>query len=148
MLVGDRDRELAATALRRHFVHGRLSTTELADRIDLTLRARSRDDLDAALAGLPMVWEDLPAGIQATARRVRRGVIRARFLFALVRAWLKVNLALVAAFAVALLVGAPVGMTLGAVVAAWALASVAFWRVWRRGGAAHSARAAHTARRR
>lgn len=140
MLVGDRDRELASTALRRHFVHGRLSTTELADRIDLTLRARSRDDLDAALEGLPLVWEDLPAGIYATGQRVRRGFRRARFLFALVRVWSKVSLALVAAFAVALLVGAPVGTTLGAVVAAWALASVAFWGVWRRSGPGQSAR--------
>jgi hypothetical protein len=131
MLVGDRDRELAAAALRRHFVHGRISTTELADRVDLTLRARSRRDLDTALAGLPMVWEDLPAGIHDTARRVRRGVRQARLLFALVRAWSKVNLALLAALGIALLVGAPVGTTLGAAVAAWALATIAFWRLWR-----------------
>jgi hypothetical protein len=133
VLVGDRDRELAASALRRHFVQGRLSTAELSDRVDLTLRARTRRDLNAALAGLPLVWEDLPAGVHTAARRVRRGMHRARFLFALVRAWVKVNLALVLALAVALVAGAPTGMTLGAAVAAWALASYGFWRVWRRG---------------
>jgi hypothetical protein len=133
VLVGDRDRELAASALRRHFVQGRLSTAELSDRVDLTLRARTRHDLNAALAGLPLVWEDLPAGVHTATRRVRHGMRRVRFFFALVRVWLKVNLALVLALAVALVAGAPTGMTLGATVAAWALAGYGLWRVWRRG---------------
>ena len=133
MLVDDRDRELAATALRRHFVHGRLTTTELADRIDVALRARTRRDLNVAMAGLPLVWEDLPASVHTAGRRVRRGMSRVRFLFALVRVWLKVNLALILAFAVAVAVGAPVGTTLVAVVAAWTLAGYGLWRVWRRG---------------
>jgi hypothetical protein len=133
VLVGDRDRELAASALRRHFVHGRLTTPELAARVDLALRARTRGDLNFALAGLPLVWEDLPAGVHAATRQVRRGVGRVRFFFALFRVWLKVNLALVLAFAVAVAIGAPLGMTLGAVVAAWAVAGCGLWRVWRRG---------------
>jgi hypothetical protein len=138
VLVGDRDRDLAASALRRHFVHGRLTTAELADRVDLALRARSRRDLAAAMDGLPLVWEDLPAGVHAAAHRARRGVRRMRFFFALVRVWLKVNLALLLAFAVAVAVGAPLGMTLGAVVAAWALAGYGLWRVWRRGPSRHA----------
>jgi hypothetical protein len=133
VLVGDRDRELAAGALRRHFVDGRLSTAELSERLDVALRARSRGQLAKATEGLPPVWEDLPAGIHAAARRVRRGVRRARFFFVLFRAWLKVNLVLLVALGIALVVGAPVAMTLGAAVAAWALASFGFWRFWRRG---------------
>ena len=133
MLVGDRDRELAASALRRHFVEGRLSTDELSDRLDVALHARSRGQLTKATVGLPPVWEDLPAGIFAAGRRVRRGMRRARFFFALVRAWVKVNLVLLLALGVALVVGAPVALSLGAAVAAWALAGFAFWRFWRRG---------------
>lgn len=133
VLVGDRDRELAAGALRRHFVDGRLSPVEFADRVELALRARSRADLRAALRDLPPVWEDLPSAVHAVTRRVGRGFGRARFFFVLFRAWLKVNLVLLVALGIALVVGAPVAMTLGAAVAAWALASFAFWRFWRRG---------------
>jgi Domain of unknown function (DUF1707) len=131
VLVGDRNRELAASALRRHFVHGRLTTAQLADRVDLALRARTRGDLIVAMAGLPLVWEDLPAGVHAATRRVRRGVERAQFFFALVRVWLKLNLALLLAVAVAIATGAPLGTTFGAVLGAWALAGFGFWRVWR-----------------
>jgi hypothetical protein len=138
VLVGDRDRELAASALRRHFVHGRLTTAELADRVDVALRARSRRDIAVAMEGLPLVWEDLPAGIHAAAHRARRGVRRARFFFALVRVWLKVNLALVLAFAVAVAVGAPVATALGVVFAACALTGYGLWRVWRRGPSRHA----------
>jgi hypothetical protein len=130
--VGDADRELAASALRRHFVNGRLSTTELSDRVDLTLRARTRRDLDAALAGLPLVWEDLPAGVHAATRRVRHGMRRVRFFFALFRVWVKVNLVLIGALAIALVAGAPTGTTIGAVAAAWVVACFAFWHAWRR----------------
>jgi hypothetical protein len=140
MLVGDHDRELATRALRRHFVYGRITTSELADRVDTALKARTRRQLSAALEGLPLTWEDLPAGVHVAVRRVRRGAQRAKFFFALVRVWLKVNLGLILAFAVALAVGAPLGMTLGAVVAAWAVASYGFWRVWRRGAVPHMAR--------
>ena len=56
---------------------------------------------------------------------------RARLAFALVRAWLKVNLVLLAALGIALVVGAPLGTTLGATVAVWALATLAFWHFWR-----------------
>jgi hypothetical protein len=132
VLVGDHEREQAATALRRHFVHGRLTTAELADRLDSALRARTRSDLGAALAGLPPVWWDLAVGAYGARWRVRRGVRRARVLFSLVRAWFKVNLALVVAAGIALIVGAPAVATIGAVVAAWALASLGFWHAWRR----------------
>jgi hypothetical protein len=132
VLVGDHEREQAATALRRHFVHGRLTTAELAERLDSALRARTRSDLTAALAGLPPVWWDLAVGAYGARWRVRRGVRRARVLFSLVRAWFKVNLALVVAAGIALIVGAPAAATIGAVAAAWALASLGFWHAWRR----------------
>jgi hypothetical protein len=97
MLVGDRTRELGVRALRRHFMSGRLSTAELADRVDLALRARTRSDLGAAMEDLPPVWEDLPAGVHVAAHHARRGVRRVKLFFRVVRVWFKVNLALVLA---------------------------------------------------
>ena len=97
----------------------------------MALHARSRGQLAKATDGLPAVWEDLPAGIHAAARRVSRGMRHARLFLALVRAWLKVNLVLLAALGIALVAGAPLGTTLGAAVAAWALVVLVFWRFWR-----------------
>ena len=132
MLVGDPEREQAANALRRHFVQGRLSTNELADRLDSALRARSRSDLAGATAGLPPVWWDAAVSIYGARWRVRRGVGRARIFLALFRAWFKVNLALIVAAGLALIVGAPAAPTIGAAAAAWAAACFGFWHVWRR----------------
>ena len=132
MLAGDRDRELAARALRRHFVDGRLSVPEFARRVELALGARSHADLAAAKDDLPPVWEDVPAGVHDAARRVRGGIRRVRRFFVLVRVWFKLNLVLLLAFGIALAIGAPLLTTTGAVVAAWALASLAVWRLWRK----------------
>ncbi len=132
MFVGDQEREQAANALRRHFVHGRLTTGELAERLDTALRARTRSDLVAATAGLPPVWWEFAVGIYGARSRARPAVRRARVFLSLIRAWFKVNLAVVAAAGIALVVGAPAAPTLGAAVAAWALASLGFWHVWRR----------------
>jgi len=132
VLVGDRDRELAASALRRHFALGRLSLAELSERVDVALRARSRRDLDTALKGLPVVWEDVPAGVHVAVQRLRRVGRRTTSFFALVRIWAKSTLALVVALGLALVLGAPAGTAFGAFVLAWALAGFALWRAWRR----------------
>jgi hypothetical protein len=110
----------------------------LSNRVDLTLRARTQDDLDAALHALPPMWWELPAGVHAATWRVRRGVRRVRFFFVLLGIWLRINLALVLALAIALAFGAPTGMTFAAVLAGWALATFGFWRLWRRGVVAPS----------
>jgi hypothetical protein len=127
MRVGDRDRELAASALRKHYVHGRLSTGELEDRVGLSLRAETRRDLDKALKDMPLVWDDL-----RFAQRVQRGRERARLFFRLVRTWFKVNVTLGVALAVALLAGAPIATSVGAALLAWSIATYAFWRIWLR----------------
>jgi Domain of unknown function (DUF1707) len=131
VLVGDPDRELATAALRRHFVAGRLSAAELSDRAELTLRARSRDDLDVALDGLPLVWEDLPAGVHVAARRVSRFVRRVALFFALVGLWLMMSLALALTLGIALIAGAPPSTALGVYLVALALTGVASWGLWR-----------------
>jgi hypothetical protein len=56
-LVGDRERERTALALRRHYVEGRLDDDELSDRLELVLRARNRRELAYALRRLPRLEE-------------------------------------------------------------------------------------------
>jgi hypothetical protein len=129
--IGDRDRELATAALRRHFVAGRLSAVELSDRVEVTLRARSRADLDTAMRELPLVWEDLPAGVHVAAHKLRRIVRRVALLFALVGLWLIVSFALALALGIALVAGASPSTALGAYVVGFALTSLASWGVWR-----------------
>ena len=58
-LVGDRERERAASALRRHYLQGRLTAEELGERIHMALRARSTSDLRDALRDLPPPWHSL-----------------------------------------------------------------------------------------
>jgi hypothetical protein len=129
--IGDRDRELATVALRRHFVAGRLSIAELSDRIDVTLQARSRDDLNAAMQGLPLVWEDLPEGVRSAAHKLRLVARRVKLLFALVGLWLLVSFALALALGIALVAGAPPSTALGAYLVGFALMSLASWGIWR-----------------
>ena len=131
MRVGDHDRELATAALRRHFVAGRLSAAELSDRVEVTLRARSRTDLDSAMRGLPLVWEDLPAGVHVAAHKVRRVALRLKLLFALVGLWLLVSFALALALGIALVAGAPPSTALGAYLVGFALMSLGSWGLWR-----------------
>jgi Domain of unknown function (DUF1707) len=132
VLVGDRDRERVAVALRRHFAHGRLSVAELSDRIELALRARSRDDLNAATQDLPRMWEDLPGIAVTLTGRLRHGVRRTRFLFFYIRAWSKISLGLVLGCGIALVAGAPPNIVVGASLIVWVLASFATLRAWRR----------------
>jgi uncharacterized protein DUF1707 len=132
LLVGDRDRELTAAALRRHFANGRISLAELSDRLELALRARTRSDLNRAMRDLPLGLEELPEFVQNAARRLRRGVRRTRLLFVLVRVWSKLSLGLALACGVALVAGAPPTTVLGAFLIVWALASFITWRAWRR----------------
>jgi Domain of unknown function (DUF1707) len=129
--IGDRDRELASAALRRHFLAGRLSVAELSDRVEITLQARTRADLDTAMQGLPLVWEDLPAGVHVAAHKLRRVARRVRLLLALVGLWLIVSFALALALGIALVAGAPPSTALGVYLVAFALMSLASWGVWR-----------------
>lgn len=59
--VGDADRETVADLLAAHHAAGRLTLTELEDRLDTALSARTRDDLGAALAELPVQAPERPA---------------------------------------------------------------------------------------
>lgn len=55
VLASDGDRERAVSALRGHCVEGRLTLEELSERVEAAYGARSVDELEAALSGLPAV---------------------------------------------------------------------------------------------
>jgi hypothetical protein len=54
--VGDAARRGAADALQRHYVDGRLSAEELAERVRQATAARTRAELDAVLHDLPPLF--------------------------------------------------------------------------------------------
>jgi hypothetical protein len=51
--VGDAERRQAADALQQHYVDGRLTADELAERVRQATAARTRAELDAVLRDLP-----------------------------------------------------------------------------------------------
>jgi hypothetical protein len=53
--VGDAERERVADQLAEHHAAGRLTLTELDERLTATLSARTRDELAATVADLPAV---------------------------------------------------------------------------------------------
>jgi predicted signal transduction protein with EAL and GGDEF domain len=121
-LVGDRDRERVAASLRRHYVEGRLSDGELADRLELALRARTRTELLVAARALPgAIWDEL---LLPPARAVGRGML----LLALAAVWSVVSVLLFLAFVVTVVVHGATATTLAGFPLVWALMT---WMLWR-----------------
>jgi class 3 adenylate cyclase len=67
--VSDAERDQAVTLLREHVVVGRLTLDEFSERMGTALEARTRGDLNAALADLPTT---ATAPEEASRRRARR----------------------------------------------------------------------------
>ena len=59
--VGDAERERAADQLAQHHAAGRLTMTELDERLDAALSARTRSDLAATTVDLPVLATDRPS---------------------------------------------------------------------------------------
>jgi hypothetical protein len=57
--VGDAEREAVAAELREHYAQGRLSLEDFQRRLDASLTARTRNDLDKLISDLPHA---MPAG--------------------------------------------------------------------------------------
>lgn len=53
--IGEQERERAATALKEHFLRGRLSVEELTERLEVALSARRDGDVRRALDDLPVL---------------------------------------------------------------------------------------------
>src|SRR5580692_6592936 len=69
--VADADREQLVEELREHALAGRLSSEEMEERVGGAYRARTRADLDALRA-------DLPVSSTSVALRKRKGKLRRR----------------------------------------------------------------------
>ena len=67
--VSDAERDETVTLLREHLVVGRLTLDEFSERIGVALEARTRGDLNGAMANLPAVAS---AAEEPTRRRARR----------------------------------------------------------------------------
>lgn len=126
-LVSDRERERAATILRRQYEQGRLSVEQLSERLELALVAREHGDLRRAFGGLPPLWRD---GDEV--RRLARTTKRAVVLAVLAGLWLLVTLVTLVGFA-AEAIGH--GTTSGGALAfalIWLLTTILVWRARRR----------------
>lgn len=125
--VSTRERESAAESLRRHFVGGRLTVDELADRVRLALAARDTRDLRRAQRGLPPVWRDGDE-MRRVARVAKRGVV-----LAVVSAlWLAMSFVLLLAFAVTAITGDVTTTVAIGYPLAWLIVSALAWRAARR----------------
>ena len=131
VLAADRDREGAATALREHYVRGRLTLDELSARTERVLTARSRADLRAALAGLPAFPG---AGELASAARY---ALRGAMLIALTGVYLIFSLLLALVLGVTLLVHGASSTALVGFLVVWLVPTYLWSRLIRRGRADH-----------
>ena len=115
-LVGDHERERAARTLRRHYVAGRLDETQLSERLDVVLRARSSWDIAYALRRLPWLDELLS--------RAKYGLV----VLVTVAVWLMLSLAMLVAFIAWVVAN---GATLGGLIAfpaVWLFLSALLYR--------------------
>jgi hypothetical protein len=129
VVVGDSDRERAVAELREHFASGRLTLDEFSSRTERALAARSRPDLRAALAGLPMSPDYL----------IERG--RAAFSFAgrlaaiavFTAAYLVFCFVLLLVLALMLLLHGASPVALLAILAVWLVPTYLLSRLWHSG---------------
>jgi hypothetical protein len=122
-LVGDRERERTAESLRRHYLSGRLTVDELAERTNVALSARSHGELASALRDLPLRDDALDA-----ARRAGRTLVRGGVILAMATIWAIFSVVLLIAFAVAMIAHGPtIGNEVGFPIV-WIVGS---WLLWR-----------------
>jgi Domain of unknown function (DUF1707) len=127
VLAADSDRERATGKLREHYVRGRLTADELAERAELVVRARSRRELRNALSGLPM----LPDGRELAA--YGRSAARVAALVVCTGAYLMFSFALLLVLAVTLLVQGASASALLAFLVVWLVPTFLLYRLWHRG---------------
>jgi Flp pilus assembly protein TadB len=133
--IGDRDRDRAATALRRHYLQGRLSVEEFSERLELALRARSDRELGPVLRDLPAPWQNLHEVVGPAAKAAKHTVARAGILLALLTFWALFSLVLLVAFGIALLVDGPSTVEVFGFPLVWVAATYGLWRFWQHTGA-------------
>jgi len=76
MRCSDADRERVAGVLRRHYGEGRLSLTELEERLAEAYAARTQEELNHALRELPALMpprpDEVSRSLEAEQRRNKR----------------------------------------------------------------------------
>ena len=97
-LAGDRDRERAALELRRHYLAGRLSETELDERLGLALGARTRSDARLATTQLPPRWLQLDEVVLPSIRTATDIARHAALVAVIGLVWLMLTAATFVAF--------------------------------------------------
>ena len=123
MFAADQDRERAAAALREHYVRGRLTLDELSARTARVLRARTREDVRGALAGLPVMFD-----VSLAARSVARGAM----LVVFTAAYLVFCFALLLVFGLTLLIHGASAPELVGFLVVWLVPTYLLARLWRR----------------
>ncbi len=76
MRASDEERERAASEIREHFAHGRLTADELADRIGRAYSAQTTDELAALQADLPAFPRDPRAELAARRSELSRHLVQ------------------------------------------------------------------------
>jgi hypothetical protein len=122
VLAGDSDRERTLVSLREHFARGRLTLEELAERTELVLHSRSREDLRRACDGLPRL----------TAHPAVKAVVRGASLVLFTGAWLVFSFALVVVFALTLLIHGASWPEFAGFLVVWLVPTYLLSRVWRK----------------
>jgi hypothetical protein len=131
-LIGDRDRERAATQLTQHYVRGRLSLDELTERLDRALSARRDSEVRDAFTDLPTPWHEQVAATRQAVEGTWRVARRAAFVLAVWSLWWVASLFLLIGFMVSLLANRVTWTNTAVVLALWLLATLAVRRATRR----------------
>lgn len=129
MVVGDTDRERAVAELREHFASGRLTLDEFSSRTERALAARSRPELRAALAGLPLS----PDYLLEHGRAVVSIFGRFAALVVFTTAYLIFSLMLVLVLALTLLLHDASPVALISILAVWLVPTYLLSRLWHSG---------------
>jgi hypothetical protein len=122
VLAGDSDRERTLVWLREHFVRGRLTLEELAERTEVVLHSRSREELRRSCEGLPRL----------TAHPFVKVVVHGASLVLFTGAWLLFSLVLLLVFALTLLIHGATLLEFAGFLAVWLVPTYLLSRLWRK----------------
>jgi hypothetical protein len=131
-LIGDRERDRAVELLKRHYLRGRLTAEELAERVELALGARRDGEVRLALAELPAARREQAGGMRAGLDAMWRSAGRAAFVVAVWTLWWAASLVLLIGFVSAIVLRgfSPVTIVLPAL---WLVCTLAARHITRRG---------------
>jgi Domain of unknown function (DUF1707) len=103
-LIGDRERERAASQLTEHYLQGRLSLEELTERLEMALTARRQSEVRRAFAELPAAWREQVKGARSSVDAMWRGVCHVALVVAVWLLWAAASFALLVGFVISVIV--------------------------------------------